>query len=174
MTTPGPCVNNENSTLQDGDGANPAMQTPEAIFPYSIGQYIGQRYHSATCVNSSCTPDSKGVVCVPSGAQNPFGCDTHGTMVLKEIDGVAPTTGTGTTTVINRSFPVTFDRTLYDVVPYDPNTADHIPGGTSPVGGVNLEKIFGPSGWACTSNTAKTDITHYGFVPLTANCGATS
>jgi hypothetical protein len=54
------------------------------------------------------------------------------------------------------------------------NTTDHIPGATSPVGGVNLEKIFGPSGWACTSNAAKTDIRQYGFVPLGAACGATS
>ena len=173
MTTPGPCVNNENSTLQDGDGANPAMQTPEAIFPYSIGQYIGQRYHSATCVNSSCTPDSKGVVCVPSGAQNPFGCDTHGTMVLKEIDGVAPTTGTGTKTVINLGFPSSFDFTLYDVVPYDTGTADRIPGPGNPRGGINLEQFFAANGWTCKNAQAIKDLKDYGFVPI-PTCGLTS
>jgi hypothetical protein len=51
--------------------------------------------------------------------------------------------------------------------------AGNIPGATSPVGGVNLEKIFGASGWACTSATAKVDIQNYGFESI-GSCGATS
>jgi len=91
-----------------------------------------------------------------------------------KINGIAPTTGTGTSTVINTSFPSTFDRTLYEVVPYDPNTSDHIPGSESGApGGVNLEKLFGASGWACTNALAKTDIKDYGFIPL-STCGLTS
>jgi len=173
--TPGPCVNSLNNTLQDGDGVNPVLNHPGTIYIYSVGQYIAQRYHSAKCLNSSCTPNSRGVVCTPSGTQNTFGCDRHGPMVLKEIDGIAPTTGTGRNTTINPKFPATFDRTLFDVVPFDPNTSDHIPGPEpGKRGGVDLEKIFGSSGWACTSKTAKADIKNYGFVSLGSNCGRTT
>ena len=51
--------------------------------------------------------------------------------------------------------------------------ADHIPGATSPVGGVNLEQVFGATGYDCTNAAAKSDITHYGFLTI-ATCGATS
>jgi hypothetical protein len=92
--------------------------------------------------------------------------------VLKQINGVAPTTGSGTGTVINSSFPATFQRTVFEVVPYDPATTDHIPGATSPVGGVNLEAIFGSSGFVCTNSTAKADLKNYGFL-VTPLCGVT-
>ena len=52
-------------------------------------------------------------------------------------------------------------------------TTGHIPGATSPVGGVNLERIYGASGWACTSTLAKTDIKNYGFRTI-PTCGTTS
>ena len=95
-------------------------------------------------------------------------------MVLKQINGIAPTTGKGTATVINPAFPSTFDRTLFAVVPYDSSTADHIPGSESGApGGVDLEKIYGASGWVCTSSQAKTDIKNYGFISL-STCGLTS
>jgi hypothetical protein len=172
LTSPGPCVSNEGNELQDGDGANPQLNTPEAIYPYSVGQYIAQQYRSAKCRNSSCMPNSKGVTCIPGKTQNLFGCDARGTMVLGQIDGVSPTTGTGTNTMINPSFPASFERILYDVVPYDPSTADHIPGPESGArGGVDLEKIFGATGWACTSPAARTDIKNYGFVPI-STCGS--
>jgi ABC-type phosphate transport system substrate-binding protein len=171
VTTPGPCVSNDNNTLEQNEGVNPVLQTPEAIWIYSVGQYIGQRYHSTACTNSGCTASPP---CTPVGGKNAFGCDLRGTYVLKEINGIAPTTGKGTSTVINTSFPSTFLRTLYEVVPYDSNTSDHIPGSESGApGGVNLEALFGASGWACTSATAKADIKNYGFVPL-STCGLTS
>ena len=85
------------------------------------------------------------------GGKNLFGCDTHGTMALKEISGVAPTTGSGATTVINSAFPATFQRTVFEVVPYDPNTSDHIPGSEAgAVGGVDIEQLFGASGFVCS------------------------
>ena len=91
----------------------------------------------------------------------------------RQINGISPTTGSAGSETINTAFPSTFDRTLFNVVPYDPATTDHIPGATSPVGGVNLEKIFGATGYDCTSATAKSLITHYGFLNI-ATCGATS
>jgi hypothetical protein len=59
-------------------------------------------------------------------------------------------------------------------VRYDPNTADHIPGGEagSP-GGINLEQFFGASGYAC-SKAEETTIKDYGFLPKwkLSTCGA--
>jgi phosphate transport system substrate-binding protein len=168
---PGPCVSNDNNTLEENEGVNPVLQTPEAIWIYSIGDYIAQKFHSPKCTNSSCTGTPP---CTPAANKDLFSCDQHGTYAVKEINGVAPTTGSGVNTVINAAFPAAFDRTLFEVVPYDPNTTDHIPGSESGApGGVNLEKIFGHSGWACTSKAAKANIKSYGFVPL-STCGATS
>jgi len=173
VATPGACVSSLNDTLEENQGVNPALNDPSAIFPFSVGKYIAERFHSATCFNATCTPNGAGLRCTPSGTQNLFGCNTHGTMVLKKINGVAPTTGTGGSTVINSAFPSTFQRTVFEVVPFDPNTADHIPGATNPVGGVNLEPLFGASGFVCTNKTAQTDLKKYGFLHH-ATCGLTS
>ena len=64
-------------------GVNPVLNDPDAIFPYSIGKYIAEKFHSTTCINSACTPDANGNVCNPVAGKNLFGCNTHGTMVLK-------------------------------------------------------------------------------------------
>src|SRR5262249_46163525 len=97
----------------------------------------------------------------------------QGAEILGQINGTAPTTGSGKGTKINPAFPSMFDRTLFNVVPFDPATSDHIPGATSPVGGLPLAQIFSHSGFDCTSSTAKPDITNYGFVNL-STCGTTS
>jgi ABC-type phosphate transport system substrate-binding protein len=177
VSAPGPCVSNDSNLLKENEGVNPVLQTPEAIFPYSVGDFIAQSQHSAPCINTkvgtACTPNKNGVVCVPVFGKNAFGCDVHGTMKLGEIDGVNPILGKGTTEKINPGFPATFDRKLFNVVPYDPATTDHIPGPTNPVGGINLEKIFGASGYDCKNSTARAAIQNYGFAPLTS-CGGTS
>jgi phosphate transport system substrate-binding protein len=170
VTTPGPCVSNNNNKLEENEGVDPVLQNPAAIWIYSVGDWIAQKFHSSACTNSGCTGTPP---CTPKAGKNEYGCDVHGTYVVKKINGIAPTTGTNGGTRINPAFPGTFDRVLYEVIPYDPNTTDHIPGATSPVGGVNLEKIFGASGWACTSATAKLDIKNYGFVSI-PTCGSTS
>jgi ABC-type phosphate transport system substrate-binding protein len=173
VANPGSCVSDDNGLLEENEGVNPVLNDPDAIFPYSIGKYIAERFHSATCLNSACTPNSSGIACHPSAHQNLFGCNTHGTMVLKQINGVAPTTGSGTSTVINSSFPATFQRTVFEVVPFDPNTSDHIPGSESGApGGVNLEPIFGASGFVCSNSRAKADLKNYGFL-VTPLCGVT-
>jgi ABC-type phosphate transport system substrate-binding protein len=171
VTTPGPCVSNDNNTLEENEGVNPVLQTPEAIWIYSVGDYISQKFHSSSCTNSGCTGTPP---CAPAKGKNLFSCNVHGNYTVKEINGIAPTKGKNAGTVINPSFPSTFLRTLFTVVPYDANTTDHIPGSESGApGGVNLEKIFGASGWVCTNGTAKADIKDYGFVPL-PTCGTTS
>jgi len=174
VATPGSCVSDVSGTLEENEGVNPVLNDPDAIFPFSIGKYIAERFHSATCFNSTCTPNGSGLRCAPSGTQDLFGCNTHGTLVLKQINGVAPTTGTGGNTVINSAFPATFQRTVFEVVPWDPNTTDHIPGSEAGApGGVNLEPIFGASGFVCTNATAKTDLKKYGFLSI-PTCGITS
>jgi ABC-type phosphate transport system substrate-binding protein len=169
--TPGPCVSNDNNLLEENEGVNPVLNTPGTIFIYSVGDYIAQKFHADSCLNSACTPvNSKTCKKTPNKIQ--FWCDVHGTMTPGQINGVAPTTGSGTGTKINPAF--SFQRTLFDVVPFDPNTTDHIPGSESGTpGGLNLEGIFGASGFYCSSATAKADITAYGFENI-ANCGTTS
>jgi hypothetical protein len=167
VATPGSCVN---STAQENEGVDPALQGPNVIFPFSVAKYIAEKFHSATCLNTSCTPNASGVICTPKSGQNLFGCNTHGNMVLGDINGTAPTTGTGTKTVINTGFSANFIRTVFEVVRYSAGTPDHIPG--------YLEKFFASStatkkGWVCTNSTAKTDIRNYGFL-VTPFCGVAS
>lgn len=102
---PGSCVN---SSVQQNQGVDPLVNTPQAVVPYSVAKYIAQKFHSAACLNSACTPNSSGVVCTPTAGLNQFGCDEHGTLKLNSINGGAPTTGTGTGTTINPNFPAAF------------------------------------------------------------------
>jgi hypothetical protein len=177
VSTPGPCVSNDGNLLEENEGDNAVFDNPGAIWIYSVGDWIAQKFHSTACTVAGCTGTPP---CIPAAGKNEFGCDLIGTGTaqgaekLGEINGTKPTTGSSEGTKINPSFDSTFDRTLYEVVPYDPNTTDHIPGSESgAVGGVDLEKIFGATGWACTSATAATDIKNYGFVAI-PTCGSTS
>jgi hypothetical protein len=173
VTTPGPCVSNDNNTLEENEGVNPVLNNPGTIYIFSVGDYIAQSEHSAKCLNATCVGNSSGVVCNHVPEDNFFFCNEHGTMKLGEINGTKPISGSGKSEKINPSFDPTFDRTLYNVVPYDSSTSDHIPGASSPVGGLDLEAIFGASGFDCSNSTAKADVTHYGFVNL-STCGATN
>jgi ABC-type phosphate transport system substrate-binding protein len=173
IANPGSCVSDDNGMLQENEGVNPVLNDPDAIFPYSIGKFIAESFHSNKCLNSGCTPNSNGITCTHTPGNNLFGCNTHGTMALKQISGIAPTTGSGKNTVINSAFPATFQRIVFEVVPFDPNTTDHIPGAEAGApGGVNLETLFGASGFVCSNSTAKTDLKNYGFL-VSALCGVT-
>jgi hypothetical protein len=169
--TPGPCVSMDNDTLVENEGVNPVLDSPEAIVPYSVANYIAQKFHSASCSKTQCQPDAA-PHCTPSGSQNLFGCDTHGTLKLNAIDGVAPTVGTGASTAINPKFPGPFDATMFEVVPFDTGTTDHIPGPGKPRGGINLEQFFAANGWTCKNPQAIKDLKAYGFLPL-GTCGLT-
>jgi ABC-type phosphate transport system substrate-binding protein len=178
--TPGPCVSNVGNTLEENEGTNSALNNPGAIFIYSVGDWIAQSFHAPACtVKATCKANSSGVICKKIPGLDQFWCNISGVGTpqgaekLGQIGGVAPTTGSGKSTKINPAFPATFDRTLFNVVPFDPATSDHIPGASSPVGGLPLQGIFSASGFDCKNATAKTDIQNYGFVPL-GSCGATS
>lgn len=174
-TNPGSCVSDASGTLLESEGVNPVLNAskPDVIVPYSVGKYLAERYHSAACFNTSCTANSSGLICTPKGAQNLFGCNTRGTMVLNEVNSTAPTTPwplTSTTTkaVINAGFTPSFQRFLYEVV-------------SSPEFSLPtyLKGYFSSTGWVCANATAKKDLQNYGFPVLPAgtapgDCGSLS
>jgi ABC-type phosphate transport system substrate-binding protein len=191
LSAPGSCVSTSATvggaagananTLEENEGVAPSLNgasgsgvtKANVIFPFSVGKYLAERYHSATCFNTSCTADSSGFKCTPKGSQNLFGCNTRGTMVLDEVNGTAPTTPyplTNSTTkaTINPGFTSTFERFLYEVV-------------VSPQPSIPsyLQPYFSSTGYVCTNSTAKKDLTNYGFLVLPAgtaagDCGALS
>jgi phosphate transport system substrate-binding protein len=178
VTTPGPCVSNDGNTLEENEGDNSVLNNPGAIFIYSVGDFIAQTQHAAKCAVAGCTPNSKKVVCKKTPNLDQFWCNvsgagtTQGVETPGQINGIAPTVGSGKSTTINPAFPSTFDRVLYNVVPFN-TAASPIPSGASPVGGLDLDGIFSSTGFDCSSATAKKDITNYGFVNL-ATCGSTN
>jgi len=163
VSTPGSCVN---STAEENEGVDPVLQGPDVIYPYSIGKYIAEFFHSAKCKNSSCTGNP---ACKPSKTQNRFGCDTHGKMVLREINGTKPTSGTGSKTVVNAKFSAKFVRTVYIVVRWA-KTKDNIPSYLEPFFASATAKT---KGWACSNSIARQDLINYGFLP-TPFCGTGS
>jgi ABC-type phosphate transport system substrate-binding protein len=185
--TPGSCANDlpttqfPDGTLEENEGINPALNSPETIYFYSVGAYLAQKYHSPSCVNTGCTPAKSGPPCVAKTGQNAFGCNETGVLQLNELGGSKPTTPWPTTSAstINSKFTLLFQRTLYNVVRYDANTTDHIPGAdavsSGTLGALNLETFFGASGYACSSGEAAT-VKDYGFLPKwpLSTCGKTN
>jgi ABC-type phosphate transport system substrate-binding protein len=194
--TPGTCVSDlptsefPDGTLEENEGNNTVFDSPEAIFIYSVGDYIAQAYHSAPCTNSDKDCgfiNGTAPTCSPSGTQNEFGCNLTGYLGLGEIAKTDPTTpwpltATSKDVHINNKFDIAFQRTLYDIVRYDANTADHIPGPESgSPGGINLEQFLSAKsakvpGYVCSSKTAQAEIRDYGFLATWAlsTCGAVS
>jgi ABC-type phosphate transport system substrate-binding protein len=174
VANPGSCANDlpttaePGGTLEENEGDNPAFakNPQDVIFPYSIGKYLAERFHSGSCGTHCFKNPTK---CSKTG-KNLFGCDTHGKMNLQMVNGTNPTTPFPPTakSVINKAFSATFQRTLFEVV--------EAPKGTIPS---NLAPLFGPKGFTCTNATAKKDLTNYGFLVLpagsaTGDCGFAS
>jgi len=166
LTAPGGCVStsstvqgaggNGANTLEENEGVDPSLNTNTAnvIFPFSVGKWIAQKFHSASCGTvSQCFANETN--CPNKTGKNMFGCDLHGTMVLNSLNGTAPTVGTGTKTKINPAFTATFTRLLFEVV--------NAPQGTIPTA---LKGYFGPTGFTCNSLTATKDLHNYGFLAL--------
>jgi ABC-type phosphate transport system substrate-binding protein len=171
--TPGSCVSDVNNTLIENEGDAPQLNNVNAIFPYSVADYIAQVYHSAHCSASNCGyPASPS--CIPSGKQNLFGCDLHGALAIRQIAGTkpalpwplppAPTPPAINNTVhVNKAFSTPFQRIVYEVVRFA-STADHIP--------TYLEPLFGSSGYVC-GKSGQEAIKAYGFLVL-PSCGSAS
>jgi len=166
LTAPGPCVSTSatrqgaaganDQTLEENEGVDPSlnMNKADVIFPFSVGKWIAERFHSASCgtvANCFAHPSQ----CHPTATQNMFGCNTSGTMKLNSINSTAPTLGTGANTRINPGFTPTFTRLLFIVV--------NAPQGTVPA---SLKSYFGPTGFTCTGALAKKHLKSYGFLVL--------
>ncbi|MBV9856489.1 MAG: substrate-binding domain-containing protein [Streptosporangiaceae bacterium] len=149
VTTPGTCVN---SSVQENEGTNPALNSGNVIVPFSTAKFIAEVFHSAKCGKK------------PTGTQNMFGCDTHGVLGLNNINGTKPTVGTGVNTTPNPAFTPAFVRFVYDVVRWS-NTGSHIP--------PYEQGFFGRGGYFCSNPTAEKDIRSYGFL-ITPLCGVAS
>jgi ABC-type phosphate transport system substrate-binding protein len=163
--TPGACVSDVGNTLQDNQGINPVLDSPEAIFPYSVADYIAQVYHDAPCANTSCTGSP---ACTPTGSENRFGCDQHGVLGINEIGGGRPMLPWPPSNPpckqckINPQFKSQFQRTVFIVVRYA-STPDDIPPYLEPF---FAAKSASTAGWVCSSSTAQKDIKNYGFQAL--------
>jgi hypothetical protein len=142
------------SQPEENEGISPVFRiggvasgkpNPNVIYPYSVGAFVAEKYHSAGCSKHA---SHKG--------KNMFGCAETGVLGLNGISGVAPTV-----TKKGAKFPVTnpkwvstkFERELYVVVPYSTDAkTDHMSS--------SLEKYFGPKGYFCKQTSVIKD---YGF-----------
>jgi ABC-type phosphate transport system substrate-binding protein len=110
---------------------------PNVIFPFSVGVWLAQEYHSAKCGKK------------PKGSENLFGCAENGVLSLDGINGVAPFTGKGTKAVTNSKWRSTpWERELYAVepLPLEPR----------------LQGLLGAHGYFCSKKQAKV-VAAYGF-----------
>ena len=178
---PGGCVMDgpagKPNSLQENEGTNPVLDSPNAIVPYSAARYISQVYRSAPA-------GADGVTCTPKKEENKYGCDLHGVLELNKINGTVPAKpwpkggalpappappAINDKVIINDKYTALFVNIVYDVVRYDQTTADRIP--------AYLEPLFAAAtaatpGYACSAPAAKI-ISAYGFL-TTPLCGTTS
>jgi ABC-type phosphate transport system substrate-binding protein len=153
ISVQGGCVN---VSLEENQGLSKAFDSPNAIFIYSVADYIAQKYHSPLAGHA------------PKAGQNQFGTDEIGYLGLNKIDGVSPVT-TAKIPTINKAFKATtFTRTIYDIVRWTKGTPGNLP--------ANLVPFFGSKavgGFVCSNKTAVAEIADYGFLPV-ATCGSGS
>ena len=147
ITTLGSCVN---QAPEENEGTNAVFKNnPNAIFIYSIGAYVAQKYHSAACSAK-----------VPAKGQNQFGCNLTGALALGKIGGVAPIAAAK----INPSFPASYWRTVYNVLRYSKGTPFNMAKTVAP--------FFSRTGFLCSAKGVPI-IQSYGFVVDKA-CGSVS
>ena len=151
LAKPGKCVSDVGNTLQDNEGVNPVLDSREAIFPYSVADYLTQVYRDARCTHSSCTGSPP---CEPTASQNQFGCDEHGVLAINEISHFMPALpwplpkSKCKSCTTNPEFTPTFQRLVYIAV-RRASTPDHIPAYLEPFVGVTGKKKV--PGWLCSS-----------------------
>jgi ABC-type phosphate transport system substrate-binding protein len=148
-----------NGSLEENEGTNAVFaNNPNAIFPFSVGSWLSQKYRSAAVGKK------------PTSSQNKYGNNLTGVLVLHDINGTAPdvkTTGSNTKIspyLTNPKFTAAFIRTLYDVVRKDTakgNEYDMDP---------REANFFSPKGYFCSSANSKAAIVDYGFL-VYALCG---
>jgi ABC-type phosphate transport system substrate-binding protein len=145
ITKLGSCVS---QAPEENEGTYAGFNTKNAVFIYSIGAYVAQKYHEAACGAK------------PTAKQNAFGCNLTGVLALGDINGFAPIVADK----INLKFPSSYFRTIYNIVRYDKNGPDNM----SPA----QARFFARTGYLCSA-AAKPVIADYGFIP-TPFCGSES
>jgi ABC-type phosphate transport system substrate-binding protein len=149
ITTAGSCVN---ESLEENQGLSKQFNSPNAIFIYSVADWIAQKYHSPLAGHK------------PTASQNQYGTDQVGYLGLDKIDGVSPLT-TAKIPTINKAFSAThFTRTIYDIVRWVA-AGDHIP--------ATLNPVLSRTGYFCHNSKATKLIENYGFLPA-LTCGSVS
>ena len=149
INAPGTCVS---ESLEENQGLSTQFNSPNAVFIYSAGDWIAQKYHSPLPGHA------------PTAGQNAFGNDVVGYLGLGSINGVSPIT-TAKVPTINKNFKSTgFTRTIYDIVRYNTTKAP-IPS--------DLQRILSRTGYFCANPTATTAIASSGFLPA-LTCGDVS
>src|ERR1700722_15822786 len=91
ITAPGPCVNQQ---LEQNQGLYKQFNSPNAIFIYSVADWIAQKNPSPLAGHK------------PTATQNAFGTDEIGFLGLNKIDGISPVT-TAKIPTINTAFKKT-------------------------------------------------------------------
>jgi ABC-type phosphate transport system substrate-binding protein len=147
ITTLGSCVN---QAPEENEGTNGVFKNdPNAIFIYSIGAFVAQKYHSAACSAKA-----------PAKGQNQFGCNTTGYLTVGKIGGTQPIVANK----INPSFPASYWRTVYNVLRYSKGTPFNMAKTVAP--------FFSRTGYLCSAKAVPV-IQAYGFVVDKA-CGSVS
>jgi ABC-type phosphate transport system substrate-binding protein len=189
VTTPGSCVSDgattqdPGGTIQENEGQDPSLDSPEAIFPYSVADYIAQGYHDAACTSGCGGTVNDNPVCAPKAPENAFGCNETTTgagqpviLDLMKIANTNPTTPyplpaeptppkTNNTPKVSTHFNATFQRIVFAIV----RAAATPPANPIPS---YLQPIFNPAsasspGYVCSAAGEKI-IKDYGFLFLTS------
>jgi ABC-type phosphate transport system substrate-binding protein len=139
-----------NQAPEENEGTNGVFKNnPSAIFIYSIGAYVAQKYHSASCTAKA-----------PAKGQNEFGCNVTGFLALGKIGGSTPIVASK----INPAFPATYWRTVYNILRWSKGTPFNMAKTVAP--------FFSRTGYLCSAKAAPV-IESYGFVVDKA-CGSES
>jgi hypothetical protein len=185
--TPGSCVSDgattqfPDGTIQQNEAQDPVLNSAQAIFPYSVADFIAQGYHDAACTSGCGGTVSDNPTCTPAGSQNQFGCNETTTgagsapvLALGEISKTKPTNvyplpaeptppAINSTLKLNSGFDVSFQFPVFNVFRFGQSGSDPIP--------TYLQSIFDGTGFVCTSSAAQTAFKNYGFLALTGKCG---
>jgi ABC-type phosphate transport system substrate-binding protein len=157
---------------EENEGTYAGFNNAGAIFPFSIGAYVAQGWHSMSCKAKA-----------PAKGQNAFGCDSNGILTLGSVNGVAPlaTAKGAKAPTINPVFAadkfkltstttVKLGRTLYNVLRYTTQNKYHILSRLLPIFGPDASSVpAADRGYICSS-AATSAIEDYGFL-TTPLCG---
>jgi phosphate transport system substrate-binding protein len=145
--------------IEENQGESAVFDSPNAVFIYSVADWIAQKYHSAAAGKK------------PTSSQNRFGIDDVGYLGVQDVKAgstvYSPVT-TAKVPTINASFKATtLTRIIYDILRWTDETPDHILARLEPFFAAKTAKV---KGYVCANPTATKAIEDYGFL-TTSQCG---